>query len=277
MRDASNLAATADLQSMFERFNQASQALESRYNNLLQETERLRQELDQKTLELKQQERLATLGEMAAAIAHEVRNPLGSIKLFVSLLFQDLTNNPSATELLQQIDISLGRLDGVIGNILHFAKDSVPNHAPVNIHSLIQEQWSQASALNASAVEANFDLAADPFVQGCEGSLRQVLANIFNNALQACNGSGQVSIKTCNTADGLAIKVQDSGPGIPEALLDKIFDPFVTSKSEGTGLGLAIVRRIVEQHGGTICVLNQTQGAEFVISLSRKLKRADLK
>lgn len=257
------------LESAFRHFREASEKLERKYELLLKETQVLREQLAAKEDEVKRSERLAMLGETAAGIAHEVRNPLGAIKLFVSLLKQDLSEQPGPLELVQQIERGITSLDTVVSNILHLSKGSKPAFAPVNLHALLREQIAQLASLKPRAVfEAS--LEGNPFLQGNEGGLRQAIYNLLLNAVQAMSGEGRVAVSCGDGPDGsLVLQVRDSGPGIAAAVFDRIFDPFVSTKNEGTGLGLAIVKRIVDQHDAQISVRN-CGGAEFTVIFRRK-------
>ena len=261
------------LEELFVKFNIASAKLEDRYEKLLRETNDLRDQLKIKDQEIKRGERLAILGETAAAIAHEIRNPLGSIKLFLSLLEIEIQENQPACALVDQINQSMFRLNSVISNILHFSKEEQPVHGLVNLHTLISEQISQANIISDGAIVIEQVLQANPFMQGQEESIRQVLGNIFTNAIQACpNSNGKIQVRTIDVDNKIMIAIRDNGSGVVEGDIDRIFDPFVTTKCEGTGLGLAIVKRIVEQHQGQISAINCEKGAEFQIVFPRKQK-----
>lgn len=260
----------AVLERAFREFNEVSQRLEKKYELLVRETESLRAQLREKDLAVKRAERLATLGETAAAIAHEVRNPLGAIKLFVSLLRREVSGKKGAGELVDQIDKSINHLDGVVSNILQFSRDRGMELSPVNLHAIIQERvCGFGSGAPASQFSVKLDLQAAPFLKGNEHGLRQVVYNLLLNAAQATRYRGEVCIATRDEgADKVVLTVHDNGPGIPDSVLGKIFEPFVTTRNEGTGLGLAIVQQIVEHHGGSITAANEG-GAVFTITLPR--------
>ncbi len=273
MRKAAALAMPTPelLVNAFARFNEASDRLEARYSALAREAESLREQLRLKDIEIKKAERLATLGETAAALAHEVRNPLGAIRLFVSLLKEDLADRPDSLEILNQVDTSVSALDGVVSNILQFAKGKDLALAPVNLHSIIEEQartWHFAHP----QVGMELDLRANAYLLGNEDALRQVFYNLCLNASQAMKFRGTICMSTTDTdTGGVRVTIADSGPGIPERLLATLFDPFVTGRNEGTGLGLAIVKKIIEQHRGTVRAGNRSQGgAEFEVLLPRR-------
>lgn len=258
------------LKEAFDRFSDASQKLEQKYELLLRETEVLRTRLEEKDKEVRKVERLAVLGETAAGIAHEVRNPLGAIRLFVSLLKQDLRDRPESLELAHQIEASVHSLDRVVSNILLFSKEESHPSAPVNVHSIIKEQILHFEKVRGTDMEYRAALHANPFVRGNEHSLRQVIYNLLLNSVQACRTDGCVQVATFDGEnDELCLVIRDSGPGIPEELIGRIFEPFMTTKTEGTGLGLSIVKRIIEQHHGYIHVHND-QGAVFQVTIPRR-------
>ena len=255
------------LHQAFERFNEASRKLEDRYQLLCQEAEQLRARLRDKDAEIARQARLAMLGETAGAIAHEVRNPLGSIKLFASLLRRDLEGRPKQLELVEGINCALVAIDNVVSNILQFARPQQASLAPVNIHSIIQEQIQTLLAGSNGLLSMSLRLQAPPFVRGNEQALRQVFYNVVLNALQAMRYKGQLTVQTWNDGSGtFCALIRDTGPGIPPEVLARLFEPFVTSKKEGTGLGLAIVKKILAQHQGSIEATNDG-GAVFVVRL----------
>ena len=260
------------LEAAFSRFTEASAKLEARYNKLNAETEELKARLKEKDAEIARSARLSMLGETAAAIAHEVRNPLGSIKLFVSILRQDLSDRPDSLNLVDEVLRSINTLDNVVTNILQFAKNQKMQPVPVNVQAVLQEQISRLLPGNHPDLSLQLEFEAAPFIQGSESGLRQVFYNLLLNAMQALRYRGTIKVQARGDADtDLRILIQDDGPGIASEILDRLFEPFVSGRNEGTGLGLAIVRRIVEQHGGTIRAYNQ-EGAVFEIVLPRRLE-----
>lgn len=257
------------LEAAFARFNETGERLEAQYQALLQETEDLRSQLREKEKEIQRAEKLATLGETAAAIAHEVRNPLGAIKLFLSLLRRDVESVPSAVSLVDQIDTSIGSIDHVVENILQFSRDKNLSFGPINAHAVILEviEILRPRGGQSGIIECHLD--GNPFIVANEVALRQITHNLVLNGLQATRFSGFITVAfTDGENDTVNLVVSDNGPGIPEAICSTIFDPFVTTKNEGTGLGLAIVHQLVTQHGGTVRVQNDA-GAQFTVVLPR--------
>lgn len=264
-----NTAEALVLADAFERFNAASARLEEHHEELQEEIITLKEKLREKEQEIERAARLATLGETAAAIAHEVRNPLGAIKLFLSLLKQDVQDNAAAQKLITQIDAGIVSIEHVVSNILHFTKEAPQNIAPVNLHLLLNEQAALLEPLHKGKASIAVHTSGNPYLPGDEHGLRRAIYNLLLNALQATRFAGKLTVSCSrDEAERLMIECRDNGPGIPEQIIPRLFEPFVTSKNEGTGLGLAIVKRIIQQHGGAITAFNDN-GAVFRISFQR--------
>jgi signal transduction histidine kinase len=263
--------AMSSLVEVIERFNESSSKLEIRHTALMKEVEDLREQLRTKDEEIKRSERLAMLGETAAALAHEVRNPLGAISLFVSMLKNDLQDRPQSLTFVDEIEKSISSLDQVVSNVLHFAKNNKLHLGPVNLHSLIQEVQQHFSGLYGANARIVVRLEGNPFLIADGQALRQCLYNLITNALQVTGFAGVIDIGVTDneTLDTVTLLVRDNGPGIPHAILPRMFEPFASGRREGTGLGLSIVKRIVVAHGGEISARN-TPGAEFTVVLPRR-------
>jgi len=260
------------LEEAFSRFNEASERLQTKYEALRHEVEELRDQLKLKDEEIKRAERLAALGQTAAAMAHEVRNPLGAIELFVSLLADQVSDRQESREYIAQIRHSIARLNTTVTNILHFSADRKLARTPCNLHALIHDCIAALPVRTEHGGPIELQLQANPFLEANECGLRQVVSNLVVNALQATRYAGHVVIETANGAeDEVVLRVRDNGPGIPADIAGSIFEPFVTSKNEGTGLGLAIVDQIVSQHSGRVTARNtEFGGAEFEVVIPRK-------
>ncbi len=257
------------LANAFARFTEASGKLEARQQILVNEIASLKEQLRAKEAEIKKAERLSVLGQTASALAHEVRNPLGAIKLFVSMLRRDLKDQPKSIEVLNHIERSISTLDHTVTNILFFSKERLLPRVPLNVHSLMQEEILVLSMAAPDAPPIVLTVSGNPFIKGNDTALRQLVKNLVMNSYQATKYKGQLTLTVADRSEGaVEIVVQDNGPGIPAQMLKNVFEPFVTSRSEGTGLGLAICRQIVEAHGGTIEVTN-APGARFQIVLPR--------
>jgi len=266
--------AIASLAEVMERFNESSSKLELRHTALMEEVEELKKQLRSKDEEMKRSERLAMLGETAAALAHEVRNPLGAISLFVSMLKSDLADRPQSLTLVDEIEKSISSLDQVVSNVLHFAKNNKLHLGPVNVHSLVHEVRQHYSGLYGSNSRIFVSVSGSPFIVADDQALRQCLYNLITNALQVTAFSGEIAISVTEdtTSDTVSLVIRDNGPGIPAEIMPRIFEPFASGRREGTGLGLSIVQRIVTAHGGVISARN-APGAEFTVVLPRRAQQ----
>lgn len=261
----------AGLVEVMERFNESSSKLELRHTALMREVEDLREQIRAKDEEIKRSERLAVLGETAAALAHEVRNPLGAMSLFVSMLKGDLGERPQSIELVEEIEKSISSLNQVVSNVLHFAKNNKLNLSPTNLHSIVQEVGHHFTSLYGASATLTVSVRGNPFIVADAQALRQCLYNLITNSLQITGFAGAIAITVSDDdAEGtVSIVVRDNGPGIPEPIIPRLFEPFASGRREGTGLGLSIVKRIVAAHGGEISALN-TPGAEFRMVFPRR-------
>lgn len=262
------------LAGILERFNESTTKLEERHSELLREVDELKEQLRQKDEEVKRAERLAVLGETAAGLAHEIRNPLGAIALFVSMLKSDLVDRPESLRLVDQIERGIQSLDGVVSNVLHFARNIRLRIGPMNLHSVVQELQHHFASLYSPQCCFQVCMTGNPYVKADEQGIRQCLYNIITNALQAVSFAGTISIRVSDSeiSDGVNIEIEDDGPGVPTELLDTLFEPFTSGRREGTGLGLSIVRRIIEAHGGEVRVSN-TPHALFSLVIPRDAVR----
>jgi len=261
----------AALAEMIERFNESSSRLEIQHAAILQEVEDLKAKLQRKEEEVKRAERLSMLGETAAALAHEVRNPLGAIALFLSMLKRDVVGKPDSLKLVEEIEKSVSSLNLVVSNVLHFAKHNRLHTGPINLHSVIREVSEHFVSLYGERASIVLELSGSPFIIGDDNALRQCFYNLITNALQITSFAGTIEVSASDDveADGVRIVVSDNGPGIAPEVLPRLFEPFASGRREGTGLGLSIVKRIVEGHRGTISARNGS-GAQFVLVLPRR-------
>jgi len=219
---------------------------------------------------------LSAMGEMAANIAHEVRNPLASIQLFAEMLEDDLAKEPTKRELARHIVSAVKNLNSTVSNLLFFTKEFSPATYKTTVTSLVEESLIfTRHIIEQNSIQLKKNLGAkDLCVMAEPELLKQVFLNLFLNAVQAMDGGGVLSISAKAEEEDeelhgyTQISVQDNGKGIPQKDLEKIFSPFHTTRKEGTGLGLAIVRRIIEAHKGSITAKNiEGSGACFDIYL----------
>lgn len=226
--------------------------------------------------QLHRKERLAAMGELIGRIAHEIRNPLGSVELFASMLQRDLSEHSSAKRYAQQISQAVQLMDRLLANLLLYTRPVRMTRGWHSAEPLIAESIKLAAhAITKVSVEIQVDISPEIHSIWChDGQLKQVLLNLIVNAVQAMPNGGVLAISLCRESpDALGmpaarLTVRDSGIGIDPAHRSRIFDPFFTTKDEGTGLGLAIVYSIVDAHQGRIDVESTIgQGTACSISL----------
>jgi signal transduction histidine kinase len=225
---------------------------------------------------LQRQHRLAAMGEMVGRIAHEIRNPLGSIELFASMLRRDLQDQPSSHAYAEQISQAVHGLDRLLSNLLTYTQPERSTRRWEALERLVLDALTLAAhAITKNPVDIRLDL--DPRIPAIwcnEGQFKQVVLNLILNAVQAMSSGGILTLKLEATADlslgvpAICFTIIDNGPGIEPSHLSRIFDPFFTTKDEGTGLGLAIVHAIVDAHRGRIDVdSREGEGTTFTILL----------
>jgi two-component system NtrC family sensor kinase len=234
----------------------------------------MEKKLQETHLQLVSSEKMASLGKLAAGIAHEINNPLGGILIYSSLMIEDLPEEDSRRGDLARIVQEAGRCKEIVKSLLEFARQTEPKMESTDINRAINDGLfflvNQALFHNIRIVK-NLDSFL-PFVRGNASQLKQVFMNIVVNAAEAMHGNGVLTITTSPAPDRKAIFVEftDTGEGIPEENLTRIFDPFFTTKDvgKGTGLGLATSYGIVEDHGGKIGVKSKVgEGTAFTIEL----------
>ncbi|MFO7931218.1 MAG: ATP-binding protein [Desulfosalsimonas sp.] len=228
----------------------------------LTEIKALRQEMQRK-------EKLAAIGGLAAGIAHEIRNPLSSVKGMATYFKNRFTDDPEASQAAQVMVQETERLNRVINELLEFARPSQINARPSDINSVIDHSIKLIRQdAEAQGVELNTNKAEDlPAAHIDPDRFVQCLLNLYLNSIQAMEGGGRITAETGLSAEGaVMVQIADTGPGMAREDLSRIFDPYFTTKSTGTGLGLAIVHKIIEDHGGRITV-NSTPGRGTVFSI----------
>ncbi len=238
-------------------------------------------QLEAAHLKLIQSDRMASLGQLAASVAHEINNPVSGV-LNLSMLMQRILKEdgipPGRVEefrrYLSQVTSETSRVGRIVSDLLSFSRRSKPQRSAADINAIVQTTVSLVThKLQLSGVEVTLDLAPDlPHVKCDASQIQQVAMNLVLNAAESIKGAGRVTVVTRRAAGGdeVVLEVRDTGSGIPPELLGKIFDPFFTTKEEGkgVGLGLAVVYGIVEAHGGGIDVESRVgEGSEFRVTL----------
>jgi signal transduction histidine kinase len=252
-----------------------------RYQELAETLEETNKRLEQAQAEARRSERLAALGQMSAGLAHEIRNPLGVIKGSAEMLHQKLgESNPLASELAGYISSETNRLSALVTRFLDFARPLHAELAPQQITAVLERALNDVSLAEKNTlvrVERHYQDNL-PLIPLDEGLCEQAFVNLIQNAYDAMGTSGgtlRVTATKTNSGqrDGVEVRIDDTGPGIPAELREQIFNPFVTTKKTGVGLGLSIVSRIIDGHHGTIRVeggKDGKSGTAFVIFFPAK-------
>jgi len=230
------------------------------FSGILLDSERSsRRKKEEAEKRLAHAERLSLVGQMVASIAHEIKNPLGSIKGAVQILKDGTTPEPDRTEFTSIIEKEVNRLDGVVQDYLSFSKPSPLKMNEINISDIITEVIKQMKyQCDQTRVKVSFDSGAMPVISGDRNRLHQLFLNMFLNSLQAMPDGGEIRIN-CDVRQKenggyLDVKFSDSGRGITSENIERIFEPFFSTKTQGTGLGLATAKVIVAEHNGSIRV-----------------------
>jgi two-component system, NtrC family, sensor kinase len=283
-----HISSKDELGSLGESFNLMAEELGQMHEELTQWNRTLEDRVRVKTAELEtahkgliHNEKMASLGRLAATVAHEVNNPLFGMLTYARLTLKDLqrpdlddATRARMTENLRVIERESRRCGDLMKNLLAFARQSPPQRAPVVVNQLIERavqlvrhQFDLAQTrLELKLAEGLPEISCDP------GQIQQVLIVLLVNAGEALGRGGEVVVRSAalQNGHGVAISVKDNGPGIPPELQTQVFEPFFSTKEDQhrTGLGLAVAKGIVERHGGTLALHSERgQGAEFVIEL----------
>ncbi len=241
-------------------FNQmVAQLRESRY-----EIEHMHQ------TQISRAEYFATLGELAAGLAHEIRNPLAGIAGVMEVIARDLPASSPARTVVNEVRMEIGQINRILTDLLQTVRPHPPDMRRSDLNTTVEDAVIRARQQALSrpieiVLKKDFAL---PEIEHDSNQIRQVLMNLLLNAIQAIEGRGRITVETEACAVGAAIAVSDTGRGILPEHLPNIFRPFYTTKGAGTGLGLSFARRIVEEHQGHIDVMSAAgKGSKFVVSL----------
>ncbi len=261
------LERAADLKTVLAAWSTATVRLQQTHEALRAEVRRLTDELEVKNRELARQNRLADLGQMASHIAHEVRNNLVPVTLYLSLLRRRLSDDSGSLDVLDKVEAGFVALDATVNDLLSFTSDRQPQVRWFSVRKLIDDVLAALSPqLSAQGIQAATDVAASLSIAADYGMLRRAVLNLALNAMEAMPGGGELTFTACSGRNGIEIEVTDSGPGLSEEVRRRAFEPFFTTKSSGTGLGLAIVHRIADVHGAEILATNCPEGgAAFIL------------
>jgi signal transduction histidine kinase len=260
------------------------QALSQKVHNLREDVDLAQSQLKRSQVSLVQSEKLAMAGKLAAGVAHSIRNPLTSVKMRLYSMRRHLELPPPQQEDLDVISEEIGHIDAIVRNFLEYSRppklkiQQVSPSAVVDLAiTLLRPRLESFNvSVTVNRKQPLPEIWADP------DQLKEVLVNLMVNACEAMVKGG--SIEVTEAEDFVAgigrvvrIQIQDTGPGVPASMQEKIFQPFFSSKEEGTGLGLSIAARIIEEHGGSIDVKSRSgEGATFTLTLPlRKIKHGN--
>ncbi|MEQ8768586.1 MAG: ATP-binding protein [Planctomycetota bacterium] len=241
----------------FTTFNRISESLRHAYQDLRDRVE-----------EVGNLEQLAAIGEMAAGIAHEIRNPLNAIEGFAGLMLRRLAaSDPKSAEHARKILDAVRDANAIITDLLDFARPTDLAVDPVDLGALVGDVLRSETS---EGVKTTLTLEGDPVLRGDARRIRQAVRNLVRNADQALGGQGELEVTIVRSAREATLRFEDDGPGLPEAVRERLFHPFVTTKPDGTGLGLAMVHKIAIQHGGRVTYRAGERGACFELTLRER-------
>jgi len=274
--DSTPLGQDASLETVLTAWHDATMRLQQTHEVLQAEVSRLTDELEEKNRELALQNRLADLGRMASHVAHEVRNSLVPVTLYMSLLKRRLDSDPGSMDILNKVEAGFTTLDNTVNDLLNFTSHREPQWKSFSVRDLVNEVCeAMGPQLDAQSIRVLVDVSSETQISADREMLRRAILNLVLNAIDVMSEGGELVITSFNGPQGFELEIADSGPGLTSEQLEQVFEPFYTTKVSGTGLGLAIVHRIAETHGGQVTVANCPEGgAAFTIVLPRQTMRA---
>lgn len=267
-----------------ESFNKMTDDLDAANNKLIEWGKTLEKKVEERTKELRemqahliQSEKLASLGKLAAGVAHEINNPLGGILIYSHLILEDISKDSPYHDNLRKIVKETTRCKEIVKGLLEFARPKEPETSIVNINDVVEKALS---IMETKTLFQNIKIkkkysSSLPKITADSAQLQQVFINIILNAAEAMDGNGSLTLETgINSEENqIYIRFQDTGPGIPEEVKNRLFEPFFTTKEvgKGTGLGLAISYSFIRKHNGNIEVKSKMdEGSTFIVKLPIK-------
>jgi len=243
------------------------------FNEMEGQLARREEELERKNKELFQARKLAAIGTLASGVAHELNNPLNNIYLSTQVLVREMGEAcPSnMKEIVTDIRSQTLRVKSIVGDLLEFARGRDPQLKVVVLHDIIMKAYRfTANSINMERIRFSLDSNSDMLVLADPEQLERVFINLFANAVEAMEEGGDLSVRVTQEDNSVIIDISDSGKGIAGDALEKIFEPFYTTKDKGTGLGLAIVFNIINKHNGKIAIRSEEgKGTTFSITLPK--------
>lgn len=254
------------------------QSLQGYYQQLEEEVDNRTKDLEQVQEKLIRSERLAAVGELASGVGHELRNPLNVIRNCAYLINMALTekDDEEALNTLKVLDKQVDIANKIVTDLLDFTRIKPPSPTKVDLNNLVKESLSWVAIPENVIVKSKLN-GSSLLVEADPEQIGRVFANIISNAIQAMNGKGELQVDTGMEDGYVWSRFEDTGCGIPEENMEKIFEPLFTTKPKGIGLGLAISKRLVEQHSGKIEVASRVgQGTTFTVKLPLGKKEVNL-
>ncbi|RIK78983.1 MAG: two-component sensor histidine kinase [Planctomycetota bacterium] len=270
------LGPDANLERVLAAWHAATLRLEQTHESLRREVARLTNELEAKNRELARKNRLADLGHMASHVAHEVRNSLVPISLYLSLLCRRLSADRESLDIVDKVTGGVTALEGTVTDLLQFTSDREPRCVLFRPATVVREiLLSLEPQLEAQDIVTHIDVSPHATLFADADMFRRMVLNLVLNALDVMPHGGELFVTGVDGRGGFELEVADSGPGLTEDVAPHVFEPFFTTKSGGTGLGLAIVQRIADAHGGMVSACNCPEGgAAFTVRFLRPVREA---
>jgi len=242
---------------------------------VLSDRQRLQyRQIQEANMKITRMDRLSLLGQLAAGLAHEIRNPLGSLVGSVEILEESLGENHPKIEFVTIMHRELNRLRDKLNEFLKFARPAPPQRIENSINDVVNagvDLVQREAAKSSSRIETRIDEKV-PLISMDAEQVKQILINLLLNAVQAMPDGGTVTVTTGVFDKGVFFSVEDEGAGVPEVNREKIFDPFFSTKKDGTGLGLPIVKQLAEAMNGTITLSPVSAGARFEVRIPDEKK-----
>ena len=255
----------------FARRNDEIGDLGRNFNYMMQQLRDSREEIELlHRTQMSRAEHLATLGELAAGLAHEIRNPLAGIAGVIEIIGRDLPATSPARAVVKDVRLEIAQIDRILTDLLETARPHPPHITRSNLNTTVEHTVMLVrQQVLSRPIKIEIERAPNlPEVEHDSDQIHQVLLNLLLNAVQAIDGAGSVRVETGSREGYASVVVSDSGRGIPAQNLPNIFRPFFTTKGNGTGLGLSLARRIVEEHHGRIEVSSVVgKGSKFEVLL----------
>jgi len=258
-----------DVAVSFARQNDEIGDLGRNFNHMMQQLRESRKEIEtMHRTQMSRAEHLATLGELATGLAHEIRNPLAGIAGVIEIIGRDLPPTSPAREMVKDVRTEINQINRILTDLLETARPHPPQMMRSNLNTTVEHAVMLArQQVLSQPIKIELAKAPDlPEVEHDSDQIHQVVLNLLLNAVQAIDGPGTVRVVIGSKDDCARVTVTDNGRGIPEQQLSQIFRPFYTTRGNGTGLGLSLVRRIVEEHHGRISVTSEVgKGSTFEV------------